>query len=129
MTPQVDVVTLGRKEYDTMREDLRKFNAGAVIVHRREYDRNTGRPRHESTLVEVRDVEAFLDESVANEVAGLRKEAEELRKEAEGLRNAVRVHAAVEDVGPAKRPIDIGQAVGGFLAGAFVTALVWWCTL
>jgi hypothetical protein len=37
--------------------------------------------------------------------------------------------AELEEIDAAPQPRDIGQAIGGFLAGATVVAVIWWCTL
>jgi len=105
MTPQqVNTVTLDRKEYDSMREDLRVFNAGAVRVLRKHG------PDSGYYAVEVGDVPAFVGAEVSKELEAMR-----------GLRTAERGQPT-----PAN---GVPPLLAGVLLGATAASILWWAIL
>jgi hypothetical protein len=127
---QVNTVTLDRKEYDNMREDLRVFNAGAVVVSMPHPSMPGGYKR---VALEVGDVGAFVSEEVSKELGAMRgasrgwhavsenyvSEAGRLRAELEALREEV-------EKTPTRGVLLI---LAGVLLGATFTALGIWGVL
>jgi len=131
MTPQqVNTVTLDRKEYDNMREDLRKFNAGAVVVSM-PHPLMPG--EYKRVALEVGDVGAFVSEEVSKELEAMRgasrgwhavsenyvSEAGRLRAELEALREEAEKTPA--------RGVPSLLAVG--LLNATAASILWWAIL
>lgn len=65
-------VTLPRADYDKMREDLRVFNAGAVVVHTTYFD-GKHRQMYNRVPKEVGDVDQYIGEQLGAELDHLRE--------------------------------------------------------